>query len=219
MNLLATLLLESKVESGIDINQILGKNKALISIFTGSRQSEINVLAPILLNFIKLMNEKFNDLTYVFHSTKEYSDLIQSKITEKGLKNCEVISDNKIKNHVLQKSIFAVSKSGTVSLEICNAKIPSIILYKMGIINFLIVKMLVKTKFANIINIAAKEEIIPELLQSDCNPNNIFSVVSDYLNNPKKMEEQLSKTQSILNNLKTNKSSAALAANALNKRL
>ena len=212
-------LLESKVESGIDINQILGKNKALISIFTGSRQSEINVLAPILLNFIKLMNEKFNDLTYVFHSTKEHTNLIQSKITENNLKNCEVISDNKIKNHVLQKSIFAVSKSGTVSLEICNAKIPSIILYKMGLINFLIVKMLVKTKFANIINIAAKEEIIPELLQSDCNPNNIFSVVSDYLNNPKKMEEQLSKTQLILNNLKTNKSSAALAANALNKRL
>jgi lipid-A-disaccharide synthase len=212
-------LLESKVESGIDINQILGKNKALISIFAGSRQSEINVLAPIILNFIKLMNEKFNDLTYVFHSTKEYSNLIQSKITENGLKNCEVISDNKIKNHVLQKSIFAVSKSGTVSLEICNAKIPSIILYKMGFINFLIVKMLVKTKFANIINIAAKEEIIPELLQSDCNPNNIFSVVSDYLNNPKKMEVQLSKTQSILNNLKINKSSAALAANALNKRL
>ena len=89
----------------------------------------------------------------------------------------------------------------------------------MGLINFLIVKMLVKTKFANIINIAAKEEIIPELLQSDCNPNNIFNVVSDYLNNPKKMEEQVSKTQSILNNLKTNNSSAALAANALNKRL
>jgi len=212
-------LLESTVESAIDINQILGKNKAIISIFSGSRQSEINVLAPILLNFIKLMNEKFNDLTYVFHSTKEHTNLIQSKITENNLKNCEVISDSKIKNHILQKSIFAVSKSGTVSLEICNAKIPSIILYKMGLINFLIVKMLVKTKFANIINFAAKEEIIPELLQSDCNPNNIFSVVSNYLNNPKKMEEQVSKTQSILNNLKTNKSSAALAANALNKRL
>ena len=89
----------------------------------------------------------------------------------------------------------------------------------MGIINFLIVKMLVKTKFANIINIADKDEIIPELLQSDCNPNNIFNVVSDYLYNPKNMDEPISKTQSILNNLKTNNSSAALAANALNKRL
>ena len=107
----------------------------------------ITILTPIIIDFIKLMNTKYNDFTFVFHSTKEYADLIQSYLKDANLKNCEVISDNKIKNHVLQKSIFAVSKSGTVSIEICNAKIPSIILYKMGIINFLIVKMLVKTIF------------------------------------------------------------------------
>ena len=56
----------------------------------------------------------------------------------------------------------------------------------MGFINFMIVKMLVKTKFANIINIAANEEIIPELLQSKCNPKNIFNIVSHYIDNPKK---------------------------------
>ncbi len=212
-------LLDLKNESAIDINQILGKNKALISVFAGSRQSEIDVLMPILLDFIKLMNKKYNDFSYVFHSTTEYSDLIQSYIKKNDLNNCEVVSDNKIKNHILRKSIFAVSKSGTVSLEICNAKIPSIILYKMGIINFLIIKMLVKTKFANIINIAAKEEIIPELLQSNCNPKNIFSVVSNYLENPEKINNQILKTQSILKTFKTNKSSSALAANALNKYL
>ena len=143
--------------------------------------------------------------------------MIQTYIQKYDLKNCQVISDDKIKNHILKKSIFAVSKSGTVSLEICNAKIPSVILYKMGLINFLIVKMLVKTKFANIINIAAKEEIIPELLQSDCNPKNIFSITSNYLDNPKKMEEQISKTQKILKNFRTNISSSALAAKTLNK--
>ncbi len=212
-------LLDKSNESAIDINQILGKNKALVSIFAGSRKSEIDVLTPILLNFIKLMNKKYNDFSYVFHSTKEYSDLIQSHIQKNDLNNCEVISDNKIKNHILKKSVFAVSKSGTVSLEVCNAKIPSIILYKMNIINFLIVKMLVKTKFANIINIAAKEEIIPELLQSKCNPKNIFAVVSNYLDNPKNMDEQISKTQKILKNFKTNNSSSALAANAIKKYL
>jgi lipid-A-disaccharide synthase len=211
--------LDTKVESAIDINQVLGKNKAIISIFAGSRKSEIDVLTPILLNFIELMNKKYKDFTFVFHSTKEYSDLIQSHINETGTNNCEVISDNKIKNHILKKSIFAVSKSGTVSLEICNAKVPSIILYKIGLINFLIVKMLVKTKFANIINIAAKEEIIPELLQSNCNSNNIFKIVSNYLNNPKKINEQVSKTQLILKKFKTNISSSTLAANALNKNL
>ena len=212
-------LLDPINESAIDINQILGKNKALISIFAGSRKSEIDVLTPILLKFIKLMNEKYTDFSYVFHSTKEYSDLIQSHIKKNDLKNCQVISDNKIKNHILKKSIFAVSKSGTVSLEICNAKIPSIILYKMGLINFLIIKILVKTKFANIINIAAKEEIIPELLQFNCNSKKIFTVVSEYLDNPEKMSKQILKTQEILKNFKTNSPSSALAANALNKYL
>ena len=87
----------------------------------------------------------------------------------------------------------------------------------MGLINFYIVKMLVKTKFANIINIAAKKEIIPELLQSNCNPQKIFEVVSNYLENPNKIDEQISKTQKILKSFKTNTPSSTLAANAINK--
>ena len=79
--------------------------------------------------------------------------------------------------------------------------------------------MLVKTKFANIINIAAKKEIIPELLQSNCNPKKIFEVVSNYLDNPKKIDEQISKTQTILKSFKTNTLSSTLAANAINKYL
>ncbi len=210
-------LLEKKIENVIDTNQTLEKNKSIISIFAGSRKSEITVLAPILVNFIKLMNEKYGDFTFVFHSTKEYSDLIQSYLKNSDLKNCEVISDDKVKNHILQNSLFAVAKSGTVSLEICNAKIPSIILYKMGLINFLIVKMLVKTKFANIINIAAKKEVIPELLQYNCNPKKIFEYISNYLDNPEKMDEQVKKTELILSKFKTNNSPSQLAAESVNK--
>ena len=102
-------LLQNKERSKIDINQLIGKNKALISIFAGSRKSEISVLMPILLDFIKLMNTKYTDMTYVFHSTKEYSELIQSYLNQSNLNNCEIISDEKIKSHILQKSIFAVA--------------------------------------------------------------------------------------------------------------
>ena len=210
-------LLENKEQSKIDINQIIGKNKALISVFAGSRKSEISVLMPILLDFVKLMNEKYNDITYVFHSTKEYSQLMQSFVKESNLSNCEIVSDDKIKSHILQKSVFAVAKSGTVSLEICNAKIPSIILYKMGLINFLIVKSLVKTKYANIINFAADEEVIPELLQSSCNSKNIFKYVDSFLDNPNKIKEQVEKVQTVLNKLKTKKSSSELASLSLNQ--
>ncbi len=210
-------LLQNKERSKIDINQIIGKNKALISVFAGSRKSEINVLMPILLGFIKLMNDKYTDLTFVFHSTKEYSKLIQSFVNDSQLSNCEIVSDDKIKSHILNKSVFAVAKSGTVSLEISNAKIPSIILYKMNFINFLIVKSLVKIKYANIINFAANEEIIPELLQSNCNSKNIFNYVSNYLDDPNKIKEQVDKVQNVLDGLKTNGSSSELASISLNK--
>jgi lipid-A-disaccharide synthase len=212
-------LLEYKNDDKIDINQFVGKNKALISIFPGSRISEINVLMPILLSFIKLMSGKYEDITFIFHSTIEHSKLIYSYIKNSGLTQCEVISDEKIKKHLLKKSIFAVAKSGTVSLEICNVKIPSIILYKINFINFLIIKMLVRIKYANIINITANEEIIPELLQSNCNPEKIYKVVSEFLEDPTKAQEQVKRTQAVLNKLKTDASPSELACKALNSQL
>jgi lipid-A-disaccharide synthase len=210
-------LLEKKDNSKINIDQIIGKNRAIISIFPGSRVSEINNLTPILISFIKLMSQKYNDITFVFHSTNSHKQLILSYINKSKLKNCGVITDEKIKDYILQKSIFAISKSGTVSLEICNLKIPSIIIYKMGLINFLIIKMLVKTKYVNIINIAAGKEIIPELLQSNCNAENIYNYVNDYLDNPKKIEQQINLTEAVLNNLRTKKPSSEITSESLNK--
>ena len=212
-------LLENTLESKIDINQIFEKNKALISVFPGSRSSEINVLMPILLNFIKLMNNNYQDFIYIFHSTREHLNLIKNYLESKSIKNYEIISDEKIKSHTLKKSIFAVTKSGTVSLEVCKLKIPSIILYKMNILNYLIVRMLIKVKFANIINIAADEEVIPELLQSKCNAKNIFKNVSFFINNPEKMKEQINKTQLILDKLKSTTPSAENASRSLTKYL
>jgi lipid-A-disaccharide synthase len=210
-------LLESKYDDKIDINQVVGRNKAIISIFAGSRISEINVLMPILLSFIKLMDNKYKDIMYVFHANREQNELIHFYIKKADVSNCEVVSDNKIKSHLLKKSIFAVVKSGTVSLEVSSSKIPSIIIYKMNLINFFIVKMLVKTKYVNIINIAANEEIIPELLQSKCNSKNIHKIVSSFLETPLKIEEQVNKTQIVLQGLKTGESSTILASQALNR--
>ncbi len=200
-------LLENNKKDKIEISQIIKDNKKIFSIFPGSRLSEIKTLMPILFEFVKKMNAKYQDIFFVFHSTSEYVQLIQNLLLKEGLKNCGAISDEKIKSHIIESSIFAVAKSGTISLEICKAKIPSIIIYKMGFINFFIIKMLVKVKFANIINIAANAEVIPELLQSKCNPTNIFNTVDKLLSNKQIMEKQIIKTQEIISEFRTDKSS------------
>jgi len=200
-------LLEEQSKSKVDINQIIKENKKIFSIYPGSRLSEINVLTPILFEFVKMMNEKYKDLFFAFHSTAEHVQLIQNLLLKENFKNCGAIGDEKIKSHILKSSMFAVAKSGTISLEICNAKIPSVIIYKMGMINFFIVKMLVKIKFANIINIAAEEEVIPELLQSKCNPKDIYNTVDKLLSNKQALENQINKAQGIISNFKTERSS------------
>ena len=209
-------LLEDQSKSKVDISQIIKDNKKIFSIYPGSRLSEINVLTPILFEFVKMMNEKYKDLFFVFHSTKEHVQLIQDLLLKEGFENCEAAGDEKIKSHILKSSMFAVAKSGTVSLEICNAKIPSIIIYKMSAINFFIVKMLVKVKFANIINIAADEEVIPELLQSKCNSKNIYRTVDKLLSDKQSLEKQVTRFQGIISNFKTEKSSEIASSVLLN---
>ena len=75
------------------------------------------------------MNKKFKDFVFVFHSTLENINFITEKLEKSNLDNCDIVVDKDIKSEVLLNSIFAVSKSGTVSLEISNAKVPSIIIY------------------------------------------------------------------------------------------
>ena len=205
-------LIETVDSSKIDITQIIKNHKKIISIFPGSRRSEVDVLLPILIDFIKMMNIKHKDIFYVFHSTSEFNKSTQDRLLKEGFTNCGSISDEKIKSEILKCSIFAISKSGTVSLEICNAKVPSIIIYKINFINYLIVKMLVKVKFANIINIAADKEIIPELIQSKCNSENIYNKIDSFFINKKSIQDQIDKTQEIIKNFKTNKSSEIAAS-------
>ena len=210
-------LLEEQEKSKVDISQIIKKDKKIFSIYPGSRMSEINVLIPILFEFVKLMNEKYTDIFFIFHSITEHSRSIQNLLSKEGFKNCEVISNEKIKSHVLKKSMFAVAKSGTISLEICNAKVPSVIIYKMNKINFFIIKMLVKVKSPNIINIAADEEVIPELLQSKCNPKDIFEMVDKLLNDKQILEKQVTKSLEIINKFKNAKSSEIASSVLLNQ--
>ena len=212
-------LLEQDKKPMIELSSLIPKNKNIISIFAGSRKSEVSILLPILCDFIKLMNKKFNDYLFIFHATNENQEFINNFIKITSLNNTQVISDDNIKSQVLSDSLFAVAKSGTVSLEICNANIPSIIIYKMNMINFFIMKFLIKVKYANIINIINNKEIIPELLQDECNAKEIYNSVVYFLKNPNLMRDQVNICNKTLNDIRSKSSSSMEASSVLAKYL
>ena len=212
-------LIEKEEKAKTVLNDLIKKDKKIISIFPGSRKSETSVLLPILLNFVKLMNKKDFSYSYVFHVTDENKEFIVNHVKQTDLNNIDVISDDNIKSQILSNSIFAVSKSGTVSLQISSSNVPSIIIYKLSFINFMIFKLLVNVKFANIINIINDKEVIPELLQKECNAEEICRSVIYFLKNPKLIKKQLDECSKTLEGIKSKTSSSNEAATILSNYL
>ena len=212
-------LIEKNDNVKTTLDNMISKDNKIISLFPGSRKSETNVLLPILLDFIKLMNKKNPNYSFVFHATDENKEFIVNVIKKNNFNNIDVVSDENIKAQVLSNSIFAVSKSGTISLQISSANIPSIIIYKLSFMNFMIFKLLVNVKFANIINIINDKEVIPELLQNECNAEEIYKSVIYFLKNPELIEKQLIDCRKTLKGIKSKSSSSSEAASILNNYL
>ena len=204
-------LLDDQFEkNNISIKQII--DKKIISIFAGSRISEINMHMPILINFIKKMNNKNFDYNYVFHSTEKLSEKLKVMIKENNLHNVDVIHDEKLKSNILKQSIFAIVKSGTVSLEVCKNNIPSLIIYKMNFFNYLLAKSLLNIKFVNMVNIINNKEVIPELIQKECNSEEIYRAVNYLLKKPDLIKNQLFEINKTLHEIKSSTSSTDQAS-------
>jgi len=207
-------LLDKNINEKVQIDQFLDK-KNIISIFPGSRDSEIKHHIPILINFIKKMNIKDPNYNFIFHATDKNKELISRYFIKEQITNLEIINDDKIKTAVLKKSIFAIVKSGTVSLEVCKMNVPSIIIYKMNFINFYLAKFLLNIKFANMINIINNREVIPELIQSECNADEIFKSVYYFLKKPNLIAKQKQEIKKTLETLSSPSSSSEEAANII----
>ncbi len=218
-NILSTFvghpLLDDNVKNVVKLNNLINNKKRYISLFAGSRESEIKIHAPILFDFIKKMNKNEDDFNFVFHSIDKYKNYLINLLSNQNINNVEVVSDEKIKNEILKISSFAVVKSGTVSLEVCKLNIPSIIIYKMNFINFYLAKIFLKINYVNMLNIIKNREIIPELLQNDCNPNEIFNSVYYFLKKPELVQKQLSEIKLIINEIKSSTSSTEEASKIL----
>ena len=77
--------------------------------------------------------------------------------------------------------------------------------------------MLVKIKFVNIINIINNKEIIPELIQKECNAKEIYNAVVYFLKNPELMNKQINDCDKTLTQIRSKTSSSDAASSVLAK--
>ena len=85
----------------------------------------------------------------------------------------------------------------------------------MNFINYFLAKLFLKIKYANMLNIINNKEIIPELIQKDCNSKEIFKSVYYFLKKPELIEKQLLEVKAAIRDLKSTSSPSEEASKIL----
>ena len=161
----------------------LDESKRYVAILMGSRGSEIQFLAEPFLKTAQLLKEKHPDLEFLV-----------PMVNEKRQAQLEAIKANiapELELHILQgqarQAMIAAEctllASGTAALEAMLCKSPMVVGYKMKPLTYWLAKKLVKTDYISLPNLLANAPLVPEMIQEECNPDNLAWSLNHYLSN------------------------------------
>jgi lipid-A-disaccharide synthase len=140
----------------------------ILGLFFGSREGEINTHTEILVDTAHIIREQYPDL-HLFVPTVPHLEYDVRQIVA-GIKYpAFVLVNDDDKWDEFAACTAALAVSGTVGLELAYMGIPHVVTYKMHPVSWILVKMLVKTKYAHLANILLNEPAIPEYLQGKAN--------------------------------------------------
>jgi lipid-A-disaccharide synthase len=170
-----------------------------IALLPGSRKSEIEQILPIMLKASLLIRQSLKNANFVIAKSPSvdwdiYNRQIQGynlelKIIEGKTYDCLNICD------------FALVASGTAILETAIMEKPLAVIYKMGLLNYLLYRPQVKVPYIGIVNIVAGRLIVPEFIQFGATPKKIADYAIETIANPQKLNALRQDLSSVKNSL------------------
>lgn len=152
------------------------EDETVVGFFYGSRESELKSVSQLFSDTCMVIKENYGEFTALI-PTLPHLEYELIKLTE-GL-DCRTIVSSSVsyKWQALGACDVAIAVSGTVGLELSYANIPHVITYKMNPISWLLIKQLVKVKFAHLTNILLDRPAVPEYLQGQAKPEKLAEAV------------------------------------------
>lgn len=147
------------------------RQKPIVLLLPGSRKNEINRLLPVMLAGAQKIQQISTGCQFFLPIASTISrEMLQAIVKEYTVK-VHFVSDHIY--DLMQIADVAVAASGTVTLEAAILGLPSVVIYKMSPLTYWIGRRLVKLPDVSLPNIVAGKRVIPELLQSEVNADNI----------------------------------------------
>lgn len=158
--------------------------RIVLSVFFGSRMSEINTLVPTFSEALDRVRSEIENLTLLSpvssNIATELSSVVKNQV---GLKDVILLPEHR-KFDVFSASDVALACSGTITTQLACAGVPTVVAYKLNPVTYSFAKRLYKPDYISIVNIAAKEALMPEYIQNEATSQNLSGALLKYLNNP-----------------------------------
>lgn len=158
----------------------LNPDHKIICMLPGSRVREIESLQEIMIGTIEQLRIYDPDIQVIIPTMPHIRKYLQA-FEDKAL--IFIPKDANEKYNAFAVSDVALHASGTVALELALCNTPMVTVYKMAPLTAWIARRVIKTPFANLVNILLKYPVVPELLQKDANSKQVSEMVKALLGN------------------------------------
>ncbi|MFN6569627.1 lipid-A-disaccharide synthase [Dendronalium sp. ChiSLP03b] len=177
--------LEARAKLGIEPKQIA------IALLPASRRQELKYLLPVIFQAAQTIQAKLPKVHFWIPLSLEiYRQPIEEAIRRYGLRATVVSGQQK---EVFAAADFAITKSGTVNLELALLNVPQVVVYRLNPVTVWIARKILKGSipFASPTNLVVMKPIVPELLQEQATPENITQAAMELLINPERRQRTL----------------------------
>ncbi len=168
----------------------LPEQQKILCLLPGSRMSELSRLLGKFSAATDALLHDRPDMLIVVPTLPHLKKHIHDFFTGKGI-NPLVIDQEEDKFDCFASSAAALAASGTVSLELALTDTPHIIAYRVSDLSAWVARRLIKTPYANLVNILLSRPLVPELIQEQCQPAKITQELTKLLDNREIRAEQL----------------------------
>lgn len=164
-------------------------SKTIVSILLGSRRFEIEGLAPLFKETAEKLFVDNKNLHFIVPTLPHRRALVE-RMLEGWQVPFDIVESTEDKYNALRASTFAMAASGTIALELAAAETPMLIAYKANPVTAFIIRRLVKTPYACMVNILNKTPAVPECLQENCTVERMWAEADRLLKDEAACEEQ-----------------------------
>ena len=193
---------------GLDLDQ----EDKVLAVLPGSREGEVQRLAPVFLDTVRLCNKQWPGLkTFIPCANPQRKKQIDS-ILKQSFSDLDVTLIDGHPRQVMTAADCLLMASGTASLEGMLLKKPMVVAYRMAPISYAIISRMLKAPYISLPNLLAEKELVPEILQNDVRPDRLFAEILRLLNSNDDRQEILDTWQSIHLDLQRDANATAATA-------